>query len=136
MKKLLNFLNYHETWGQFEDDEVKVGIGRFGPYIRHKSLFYSLKKDVDDPISIKIERAIEVIYEKREADKKKIIKTFKENEELRILAGRYGPYISYQKKNFRIPKTKEPESLSLDECLEIIEKAPAKPAKKRFKKSK
>ena len=131
LEEALELFKLPRKLGSFEDEELIVGVGRFGPYIRHKSLFYSLKKDVDDPISIELDRGIQIIMDKREADKKSIIKTFEDNPEIRILAGRYGPYISQNKKNFRIPKTKDPETLSLKDCLEIIEKAP--PSKSRKK---
>ena len=97
-----------------------VGIGRFGPYVRHDSKFYSLKKGEDDPYTIEKERAIELIQEKREADKKKIIKTFNEEKDLKVLNGRWGPYIAYKKKNFKIPKGKKAEELSLEDCMDII----------------
>lgn len=121
--------------GEYEDFPVVVAIGRFGPFVRHKGLFYSLKKGVDDPYTIKLDRAIVLIDEKREADKNKIIKLFDENEEVRVLNGRWGPYISYQKKNYKIPKTTDPASLSLEDCMKIIEKGPNKrPPKGRKKK--
>ncbi|HET6243248.1 MAG: type I DNA topoisomerase [Bacteroidetes bacterium] len=110
--------------GQFEDNEMTVSIGRFGPYIKHKSAFYSLKKE-DDPYSIEQDRAIELIEAKRKADKEKVIKTFDANKEVQILNGRWGPYISIGKNNFKIPKEKEPTSLTLEECLKIAAEAPA-----------
>ena len=102
---------------------MTVGVGRFGPYVRHDSSFYSLKKGVDDPMEISAERAIELIEEKRRADREKVIKVFEGEEDLSILRGRYGPYISFGKKNFRIPKTVDPEKLSLEDCKEIIQKS-------------
>lgn len=121
--------------GEYEDFPVVIGIGRFGPFARHKGLFYSLKKDVDDPYTITLERAIELIEAKREADRNKLIKVFEENEEVRVLNGHWGPYISYQKKNYKVPKTTDPLTLSLDDCMKIIEKGPnKKPPKGRKKK--
>jgi len=121
--------------GEYEDFPVVIGIGRFGPFARHKGLFYSLKKDVDDPYTITLERAIELIEAKREADKNKLIKAFEENEEVRVLNGHWGPYISYRKKNYKVPKTTDPSTLSLDDCMKIIEKGPNKrPPKGRKKK--
>ena len=90
--------------------------------MRHKSKFYSLAKS-DDPLSIEPERAIEIIIEKRAQEENKNIKQFEEEPGLLILNGRYGPYISFNKKNYRIPKSRKPEELSLEECREIIEKA-------------
>ena len=109
---------------------MTVGIGRFGPYIRHDSKFYSLKKGIDDPYKITPERAIELIKEKIEQDKNRIIKSFADEPDLQILNGRWGPYISYQKKNYRIPKSKVPADLTKEDCFAIINA----PAKKKTKK--
>ena len=106
--------------GTFEEKELIVAVGKFGPYVRHDGKFYSLKKNLDDPHTIDVARAVEIIQTKREADKNKTLKTFEENKELKILNGHWGPYISYEKKNYRIPKSKDPKSLSLADCLEII----------------
>ncbi len=117
--------------GQFEESDVKVAIGRFGPYAQHKSKYYSLKKGIDDPYTIELDRAIVLIEEKREADKNKIIKTFPENEELRVLNGRWGPYVAQGKKNYKIPKDTDPASLSLEDCLKLIEESEKNPKKGR-----
>jgi DNA topoisomerase-1 len=97
-----------------------VGIGRFGPYVRHDNKFYSLKKDIDDPYKISAERAIELVQEKRETDKNRVISTFADEPGLQVLNGRWGPYISYKKKNYKIPKGANPKELSKDDCLKII----------------
>ncbi len=115
------------TLGQWDGHDVIVAVGRFGPYVLHNAAFYSLKKDVDDPHTILLDRAIQLIAEKKEADKNKIIKVFAEKEDLRVLNGRFGPYISYQKENYKIPKTSDPLNLTLEECLDIIEKGKTKP---------
>jgi len=106
--------------GKYEEKKVIVGIGRFGPYVKHNEKYASLKKGIDDPFKITIDRAIELIEEKRERDKKKQVKTFTKDKDLQILKGRFGPYISYKKSNYRIPKDKEAEKLTLKECYEII----------------
>jgi len=113
--------------GEYEGEEMLVGIGRFGPYVKHKNKFFSLKKGKDDPYDITAERAVELINEKRDADKKKEIKRFGD---IVILNGRYGPYISHKKKNYKIPGGTEPESLSEEDCLKIIKKKPG-PGKKK-----
>lgn len=110
--------------GEFEGEEMKVAIGRFGPYVLHKDKFYSLGKE-NDPYEISGEACIEIIKDKREKDAKKTIKVF-EGEEISILNGRYGPYIKAGKLNYRIPKDKKPEELTLEDCQEIIAKAPEK----------
>ncbi|MFC2103771.1 type I DNA topoisomerase [Bacteroidota bacterium] len=106
--------------GQYEDKKVVVSIGRFGPYVRHDSKFVSLKKD-DNPYKIDLDRAIELIEEKREKDRSKTIKLFDEDSELQILNGRWGPYIAYKKKNYRIPKGTKAEDLTLKQCLDIVD---------------
>jgi DNA topoisomerase-1 len=134
LEEALELFKLPRTIGQYEDHDMVVAIGRFGPYVRHNSAFYGLKKGVDDPFTIESDRAIELIEEKREADRKKVIKTFDENPDIRVLNGRWGPYISYQKKNYKIPKTTDPASLSLDDCMKIIEQGPAKSRRRSAKK--
>ena len=101
-----------------------VGIGKFGPYVRHNNKFYSLKKGIDDPYEITSDRAIDLINEKREQDKNRIITTFDEEPELQVLNGRWGPYISYKKNNYKIPKGQEASKLSKSDCLDIIKNTP------------
>ncbi|MCG3652205.1 type I DNA topoisomerase [Aliarcobacter butzleri] len=100
-------------------DEIKANIGRFGPYLQVKTKFYSLK--TDDPYTIDLNRALEIIKDIDEAKEKSTIKTF-DKEKIQILVGQYGPYIKQGRKNFKIPKGKNAEDLILEECLEIIEK--------------
>jgi DNA topoisomerase-1 len=111
--------------GPYEDEIMIAAIGKFGPYIRHKGKFYSIGKELD-PMSITPDEAIEIIEIKRKADAEKFIKVFDENPDVQVLKGRYGPYIKVGKKNVKIPKDKEPESLTLEECLDLAEKAPEK----------
>ncbi len=110
------------TLGTFEDEDMVIAVGRYGPYVRHKSKFYSLAK-TDDPYTIKAERAIEIIGEKRTQEENRNIKQFDEEPGLQVLNGRYGPYIAFNKKNYRIPKGTDPKELSLEDCREIITKA-------------
>ena len=122
--------------GLFEDKEMTVAIGRFGPYIRHDGSFYSLPK-TDDPLSVTAERAVEVIAEKREAEKNKIISVLGENGEYQVLNGRFGPYFTFEKNNFKIPKSVDPKTLTAEKCKELVEKqGTAKPKKKGFAKKK
>ena len=121
LEDALDLFRLPRTIGQFEDEELVIGVGKYGPYVRHKSKFYSLSNS-DDPYSIEQERAIEIITEKRTQEENRNIKQFEEEPGLLILNGRYGPYISFNKKNYRIPKSRKPEDLSLEECREIIEK--------------
>jgi DNA topoisomerase-1 len=120
--------------GEFETKEVTVAIGRFGPYIRHNSLFYSLPKE-DDPLTVELERACEIIRVKREQDSQKILNEFSENGTMiQVLNGRYGAYIACNKENFKIPKGKDPKGLTLEECKKII--AETQPSKSKSKKKK
>ena len=102
-------------------DEIKANIGRFGPYLQIKTKYYSLK--TDDPYKVELPRALELIKELDEAKAKATIKVF-EKEKINVLIGQYGPYIKQGRKNYKIPKGKEAEKLTLEECLEIIEKDP------------
>ena len=110
--------------GEFEDKKVVIGVGRFGPYARHDGKFVSLAK-TDDPYTIELPRAIELIEQKRIKDKrmKEPIKIFAEEPGLQVLNGRYGPYIAFDGKNYRIPKGQEPEGLTLEACRAIIAKS-------------
>ena len=120
--------------GEYEGKEMQVNIGRFGPYIRHNSAFYSLKKE-DDPMTITEARAIELIEAKRKADREKVILTFKENPSVQVLNGRWGPYIAIDKNNYKIPKGTEPSKLTLKDCLDIAAAAPAPRFKAGTKKT-
>ena len=106
-------------------------MGRFGPYLLHAGKFYSLRPDVDNPLEITTERAIEVIEAKRLADRNKLIRTFDEDARIQVLNGRWGPYIACDKKNYKIPKKEDPASLTLERCLQIIAEADAKGAAPR-----
>jgi DNA topoisomerase-1 len=134
LEDALELFNFPKTIGGYEDHELVVAIGRFGPYIKHNKLFYSLAK-TDDPASISEERAIEIIEAKRQQDREKIIQQFEGEETISVLNGRYGPYISFGKKNYKIPKGKDPAKLTLEECTKIIEDQDKKPSTRRKKKS-
>jgi len=109
--------------GDYEGNELLISAGRFGPYVKHNNKFYSLAK-TDDPLSIEKDRAIEIIEEKRKKERERIIKTFKEDAEVEVLNGRWGPYISCKKKNYKIPKDVDPKELTLEDCKKIIDEAP------------
>lgn len=133
LEEALKLFNLPRNLGQYEGEDVIVSIGRFGPYVRHNSLFASLKKNVDDPYTIELDRAIELIEEKKERERNRIIKTYKSEPDLQILRGRWGPYIAYKKKNYRIPKKieKNPEDLTIKDCKAIIKEKDEKDAKKK-----
>lgn len=130
----LELFKLPRSLGEFEEKEMVVGIGRFGPYVRHNSKFYSIPKG-NDPMEFTSEQAVELIEIKRKAELEKVIKTFAEDDNLQILNGRYGPYIALGKENYKIPKDKEPISLTYAECQEII-KAPKSERSTRFKRKK
>jgi len=133
-EQALELFKLPKSLGDFEGEEMVVAIGRFGPYIRHNSLFVSVKKE-DDPFTLTKERAIEIILAKREADANKLIKSYPENDEVLVLNGRWGPYISISKNNCKIPKGIDPAALTLEDCLKIAEEA-AKNPKRGFGKFK
>ena len=109
------------TLGQTATGETVItAIGRFGPYVKYGSKYVSLKED--DPYTVTLERALEVIRLKQEADANRIINDFGDG--LQVLNGRYGPYVTDGKKNAKIPKDREPKSLTLEECRTLIEQAP------------
>jgi len=120
LAEALNLFRLPRSLGMHEGEEMIVGTGKFGPYVRYTGKFYSLKKGVDDPYSVTIERALEIIREKGESDKKKVIRDFGE---IKLLNGRYGAYISMDKKNYRLPKGTDAEKLTKEDCLRIIEKS-------------
>ncbi len=129
LEEALELFKLPRELGTFEEAIVSVAIGRFGPYVRHNNKFVSLGKGVDDPLTITLKRAVELIEKKREEEKKALIQTFDEEPDLKVLNGRYGPYISYKKKNYKIPRGTKPEELTLEDCRKLIE-AGGKTAKK------
>ncbi|MDE6451834.1 MAG: DNA topoisomerase I, partial [Odoribacter sp.] len=132
MEETLKLFQFPRKIGQYEEKEVTIGIGRFGPYIKHNNIFVSLKKGEDDPGTITLETAIARIEEKRENDRNKLIQTFDNG--VQILNGRFGPYIAYEKANYKIPKTLKAEELTLEKCMELIEKEKTKKKKEPAKK--
>jgi DNA topoisomerase-1 len=132
LEEALELFKLPRQLGDYEDKKVSVAIGRFGPYVRHDNKFVSLGKE-DDPFTVSLKRAVELIEAKREKDRKAIISVFEEEPELRVLNGRWGPYISYKRKNYKIPKKVKAEELTLKDCLKIIEEAP-EPKSRRSKK--
>ena len=118
LEEALNLFRLPRSLGEYDSADLLVGVGRFGPYVKHKNKFYSLKKGVDDPYIITFERAVEIILEKHDNDKKKVIKDY---DGMQVLNGRYGPYLVKDKVNYRLPKGTNAESLTREDCLKIIE---------------
>lgn len=131
LEEALKLFELPRTVGEYEGKVVVAAIGRFGPFIRHDGKFVSIPKD-KNPISITLEEAIELIQQKREKDENRFIKKFEEDPELEILNGRYGPYIAYKGKNYRIPKTGyTPAEMTLADCMKLIKEADQKPTTKK-----
>ncbi|MCM1522280.1 MAG: type I DNA topoisomerase [Muribaculaceae bacterium] len=134
LEEALKLFDLPRQVGTYEDKVVTAAIGRFGPYIRHDGKFVSIPKSMS-PSSITIEEAIGLIEAKRQAEANKVVKTFTDDPDVSILNGRYGVYISYNKSNYKIPKTVEdPSALTLEEVKQIIaaqDAAPKKPKRTR-----
>ena len=120
LEEALELFKFPRALGDIDGKPVTVGKGKFGPYIRYENTYVSIPKKVD-PLSVTLEEAEQMLKDKQEAEAKKVIKTFAENPDLQILNGRYGPYIAYQKKNYKIPENVEPADLNLDACFKVIE---------------
>lgn len=105
--------------GEFEGAQVSIGVGHYGPYVKHNGKYASIPKEMS-PTAITLDEAIEIIKAQRDAEAKKVLKTFDEEPELKVMNGRYGPYIVYKKQNVKIPKGKDAENLTLEECREIV----------------
>lgn len=135
LEEALELFKLPRTLGKFEGLTVTVGAGRFGPYVLHNKKYVSLPKE-EDPMTISLETAIELIIKKREQEKERHIKTFAEDAKLEVLNGRYGPYIAYDGKNYRMPKDKHEHAaeLTFEECMDIVNNAPEpKPARRKRK---
>ncbi|MDH4474379.1 MAG: type I DNA topoisomerase [Fluviicola sp.] len=129
LEDALELFKLPRVLGELEGEVVKVNVGRFGPYIQLGKLFVSLKKE-DDPMQIQLDRALELIVEKREVEANRLIKDFPENMEVQLLNGRYGAYLKIGKDNFKLPKGKEAALLTLEECLAIAADPANAPKKK------
>ncbi|MBW8048919.1 MAG: type I DNA topoisomerase [Cytophagales bacterium] len=132
LEEALELFKLPREAGIYENKPMIAAIGRYGPYIKHDNKFYSIGKE-DDPLTITAEKAIELIAAKRKADAERTIKIFDEDPEVKVLNGRWGPYISAGKKNVKIPKDKDPESLTLQECLELAANAPVKKGGRKWR---
>ncbi len=132
-EEALELFKLPRTLAEFEGKDMVVGTGRFGPYIRHNNSFYSLAK-TDDPLSVSEERGIEIILNKRKADAEKVISKFGGDPEIQVLNGRFGPYITKGKENFKIPKDMDAKLLTLAQCEAIIADEANKPKTVKKKK--
>ena len=137
LEEALELFKLPREVGKYQDSTVTIGAGRFGPYVLHNKKYVSIPKDID-PMNITLEQAIKLIDAKIEQEKKRHIKKFEENEKLEILNGRYGPYIAYDGKNYRLPKAnhEHPEELSYEQCMDIIKNQPEPKTRTRRKVTK
>ena len=133
LEEVLDLFAFPRNLGEYEGSEIQVAIGRFGPYVKHNNVFYGLTK-LDDPAMVSYERAIDIIESKRKADLDNVVSTYPENEDLKVLKGRFGIYISFNKQNYKIPKTYDATNLTYQDCMDIIND-PNNASKKRGKKS-
>lgn len=134
LEEALELFKLPKVVGEFEGKPMKVAIGRFGPYISHNSAFVSIPKEVD-PLDVTEAEAIELIEAKRKKDAEKLIKAFPEDETVKVLNGRWGPYIEFGKLNVKIPKDKDPLTLTFEECKALADAAPKDVKKGRFGKA-
>ena len=118
VKEILNEPRLPKVLGKFQDEDIIAAKGRFGPYVKYKNTFASLGKG-EDPLCVTLERAIELVTAKEKKDLDKIIKSWDEDARVRVVNGRYGPCIQSGKKFFRIPTSKKPQDITLDECLAL-----------------
>ena len=130
LDEALELFKLPRTLGEFEGKEVVVSAGRFGPYVKHDGKYVSIPASLS-PLSITLEEAQELIEKKRQDDSNKILATYSEEPGLQVLNGRFGPYIAFNKKNYKIPKGTDAASLSLEQCREIIAKQDAEPTAKK-----
>ncbi|MDX2002606.1 MAG: type I DNA topoisomerase [Chitinophagales bacterium] len=132
LNEALELFKFPISLGSYKEKDVTVGVGRFGPYVKFENSFVSIPKE-KDPKRLTLEEAIGLIEQKQQSEQEKFIQSF-EDGAIQILKGLYGPYIKAGKKNVKIPKDKDPYTLTLEECKELVEKAPE--GKKPFRRGK
>lgn len=132
LDEALELFKLPRTVGQLEGTDVVIGAGKFGPYVMHNKKYVSLPKSLN-PMTVTLEEATQLIMEKRAQEQQRHIKAFEEDKDLELLNGKYGPYIAYKGKNYRIPKAMHGKvaDLTLDECMKIIEQTPEKPRRRQ-----
>ena len=132
LDEVLDLFAFPRSLGEYEDADIQVAIGRFGPYLKHKNAFYSLSK-LDDPSLVTFQRAVEIIESKRKSDADNVVATFPEDADMKVLRGRFGIYITYKKANYKIPRNYDANNLTYQDCLDIVNN-PDNASKKRSKK--
>jgi DNA topoisomerase-1 len=135
LQEALELFNLPRILGEYEGSEIKANIGKFGPYVQHVKTYASIPKE-EDITEITIERAIELLNEKKSAAVNNTLKAFEERPDVLLLKGKFGPYLKIGKDNLKLPKDSVPEDLTLEQCLDIAANKPEKSNKKPFKKKK
>jgi DNA topoisomerase-1 len=130
LEEALKLFQLPRVVGQYEEQDLKVNNGRFGPYVQVGKVFASIPKG-EDPMTITFERALEIYLDKLQVEANRLIKSFDERPDVQLLNGRYGAYLKIGKDNFKLPKDTVAENLTLEECIEISKSDAAKPSKKR-----
>ncbi|MBP5278265.1 MAG: type I DNA topoisomerase [Prevotella sp.] len=127
IEEAMELFKLPRTIGEYEGYPVTIGAGRFGPYVLHNKKYVSLPKD-EDPLTMTLDTAIALIEEKRQKEQQSHLKQFEENPDLEVMTGRYGPYLTYKGKNYRLPKSmhEKAATLTVDDCMKVIETADAK----------
>lgn len=134
LEEALKLFEFPRNIGEYEGQEVTVAIGRFGPYVKHNKLFFSIKKEYN-PASVTLQEAIQIIEDKRKVEREKLIRSYDKDPDVQVLNGRWGPYLVIKKQNYKIPKDMEAASLTLEDCYAIA-KDPKNMPKKRYVKKK
>lgn len=131
LNEALELFKLPRTVGQFEGTDVVIGAGRFGPYVLHNKKYVSLPKD-ENPMTITLDAAINLIQKKRLQEAQRHLKTFEEDANMEVMNGRYGPYIAYKGKNYRMPKAlhEKASELTYEQCMDIVNNAPEPKRKK------
>ena len=131
LDEALELFKLPRTVGQFEGTDVVIGAGRFGPYVLHNKKYVSLPKD-ENPMTITLDAAINLIQKKRLQEAQRHLKTFEEDANMEVMNGRYGPYIAYNGKNYRMPKAlhEKASELTYEQCMDIVNNAPEPKRKK------
>ncbi len=136
LDEALELFSLPRSVGEYDGENVTIGAGRFGPYIKYGASYVTLPKTYD-PLCVTFEEVKELIEAKKKAEAERIIKEFPQEPGLQVLNGRFGPYIAYKGSNYKLPKSVTPAELSLEECLEIVKKqqdSGKAPAKRRYTK--
>ncbi|NBV91641.1 MAG: type I DNA topoisomerase [Flavobacteriia bacterium] len=135
LEEAMELFKMPRVFGEFSGEMLRVNIGKFGPYVQLGKTFASIPKD-EDPMEITLERAIEIVEEKKKSDAEKVIKSFPEQADVFLLNGRYGAYLKIGKENYKLPKTSVPADLTFEECIEISKNQPVSKSKKSPKRKK